>query len=349
MKTRKNILLTGASGTVGFEVLKQLYQKRDTIDLTVFDIKTKTSKAKFAPYKKEVGIIYGDITNEDDLLKVCSGKDIVIHLAAIIPPLADDKPELYFKVNALGTEKLIRNLEKYSPGAFFLYSSSVSVYGDRVSDPWIKVGDPLNPSPGDEYAKAKIKAEEFIQRSKLDWCIFRLSAIMGGHKISKLMFHQPLLTSFEITTPEDTARAFVNALDKTNLLSKKIYNLGGGASCRLSYKDFLTRSFEIEGLGKLDFPEKTFAEKNFHCGYFADGDELEKILHFRKDTIDSYFEKEKQKINPLKRFVYSVFRKQIKKNLLKVSEPWQAYQANDQKRMNRFFYDPWQTRGLKPA
>ncbi len=289
MKTRKKILLTGASGTIGYEVLKQFFQKRNTIDLTVFDVKTKTSAAKFDPYKKGVEIIYGDITNEDDLLKVCSSKDLVIHLAAIIPPLADDKPELYFKVNALGTENLVRNLERYSPRTFLLYSSSVSVYGDRISNPWIKVGDPLNPSPGDEYAKAKIKAEEIIQKSKLDWSIFRLGAIMGGHKISKLMFHQPLDTSFEIATPEDTARAF--------------------------------------------------AEKNFHCGYYRDGDELENILHFRNDTLESFFDKEKRKISSLKRFVFYVFRKQIKKNLRKESEPWKAYKTNNKEMIHRFFND----------
>ncbi len=339
MKTRKKILLTGASGTVGYEVLKQLFQKRNTIDLTVFDIKTKNSKAKFAPFKNEAEIIYGDIANEDDLLKVCSGKDIVIHLAAIIPPLADDKQEIYFKVNALGTEKLVRNLECYSSRTFLLYSSSVSVYGDRITNPWIKSGDPLNPSPGDEYGKTKIKAEEIIQKSKLNWSIFRLCAIMGGHKISKLMFHQPLDTSFEIATPEDTARAFVNAIDKTNLISRKIFNLGGGESCRLSYEEFLSRSFEIAGLGKQDFPQKAFAEKNFHCGYYRDGDELEKILHFRHDTLESFFDKEKRKTSSLKRAVFYVFRKQIKKNLLKQSEPWLAYKTNDKKMIRQFFND----------
>ncbi len=339
MKTRKKILLTGASGTIGYEVLKQFFQKRNTIDLTVFDVKTKTSAAKFDPYKKGVEIIYGDITNEDDLLKVCSSKDLVIHLAAIIPPLADDKPELYFKVNALGTENLVRNLERYSPRTFLLYSSSVSVYGDRISNPWIKVGDPLNPSPGDEYAKAKIKAEEIIQKSKLDWSIFRLGAIMGGHKISKLMFHQPLDTFFEIATPEDTARAFVHAIDKTNLISRKIFNLGGGESCRLSYAEFLSRSFKIAGLGKQDFPQKAFAEKNFHCGYYRDGDELENILHFRNDTLESFFDKEKRKISSLKRFVFYVFRKQIKKNLRKESEPWKAYKTNNKEMIHRFFND----------
>lgn len=44
MKNRKKILLTGASGTVGKEVLKQLYELREKFEITVFDVKTTKSK-----------------------------------------------------------------------------------------------------------------------------------------------------------------------------------------------------------------------------------------------------------------------------------------------------------------
>ena len=92
----------------------------------------------------------------------------------------------------------------------------------------IRVGDALRPSEGDEYAKTKILAEQLIQESKLDWCILRLSAIMGvdNHKLSGLIFHMPLATPMEITTPEDTGLAFANAIAKRELLSKLIWNPG---------------------------------------------------------------------------------------------------------------------------
>ncbi|HHH53895.1 MAG TPA: NAD(P)-dependent oxidoreductase, partial [Bacteroidetes bacterium] len=267
----------------------------------------------------------------------CRNKDFVIHLAAIIPPLADKKPALSWKVNVEGTRNLIKGIEKYSTNAFLLYSSSISVYGDRLKNPWIKVSDPLRPSEGDEYAKNKIEAEKIIQNSKLDWTIFRLTAIMGGHQISELMFHMPLETPLEIATPEDTARAFVHALNKRKQLSKKIFNLGGGEKCRIIYKDFLKRSFEISGLGKLNFPHKTFAEKNFHCGYYADGDELENILHFRKDTIDTYFEKQKKKTNTIQKFLTGIFKKPILKHLKNKSEPLKAFLSKNNYLIQRFF------------
>lgn len=336
MKRNIRVLLTGASGAIGHEVLKQLYHTK-IYDITVFDIKTRDSKNIFSKYSQEIEIIYGDISNSNALEAACIGKDVVIHLAAVIPPLADEDPELAYRVNVTGTKNLIQGLEKHSPNAFLFYSSSVSVYGDRVADPNIRVTDPLIPSEGDEYAKTKIAAEKLIANSQLNWSIFRLCAIMGRHKVSKLMFHQPLNTSLEVATLEDAARAFVNAVEKRTELSGKIYNLGGGEKCRSSYEEFLERSFQIFGLGELDFAPKSFAEKNFHCGYYQDGDELENILHFREDTLDSYFNMEERKVSSVRKLFTSILKRPIKLYLQKQSEPLRAFKKNDRKAIQHFY------------
>lgn len=332
----KSVLLTGASGTVGFEVLKQLVGNLN-LSLTVFDKKTKGSVSKLNPYKDKVVLVYGDITNRTDVEKIAYNQDFVIHLAAIIPPIADDHPDLAKRVNIEGTRNLVKALGQHSPNCFFIYSSSISVYGDRLKNPYISVGDPLKPSPGDEYAKTKIAAEKILQESNLDWTIFRLAAIMGGHKMSKLMFHQPLDTSLEIATPQDTARAFVNALEKREQLSKRIFNLGGGENCRIDYEGFLKRSFNIFGLGELNFPDKAFAEKNFHCGFYDDGGELEEILHFRNHSLDDYFAIEKKKVSAVEKFGARLLKKPIKYYLLKQSEPLIAFRKNDKKMEKQFF------------
>jgi nucleoside-diphosphate-sugar epimerase len=340
MSNKPHILLTGASGAIGQEVLGQLFEQRDKFDITAFDLKSIKSIKILNPFKDGIEIVYGDISNFNDIGKVCVNKDYVIHLAAIIPPLADENPDLAFKVNTLGTENLIRNLEALSPEAFVIYSSSISVYGDRLENPYIKIDDPLNPGEGDEYAKTKISAEQIICSSKLDWSILRLTAIMGKHKLSKLMFHMPLSTSLEIATPEDTARALINAIEHKLLISGKKFNLGGGENCRTTYKEFLTRSFEILGLGKLNFPQKAFAEKNFHCGFYDDGDDLEKILHFRNDTMESYFRKVRNSIPLFRRVLSFIFKKQIKNYLLGKSEPYRALITGDTIMFQRYYKTP---------
>lgn len=338
MNPSKKILLTGASGTVGLEVLRQLYEQKEKYEITVFDLKTDKSKRRLAPFRKDIRIIYGNICNQHDLTKASMGQDIVLHLAAIIPPNADENPDLTHKVNTLGTKNLIESLEKYSPSAFFIYSSSISIYGDRVESPLITIKDPLNPSPGDVYGKTKMESEQIIKKSQLNWSIFRLTAVMGGHKISSIMFDMPLKTSLEIVTPEDAARAFVNSAEKQAELSQKVFNLGGGPACRILYKDFLSQSFKIYGLGKVDFPANTFAEKNFHCGYYQDGNELEKILKFRNDSLADYFEKEKRELSRTKKLISTLLRKPIKLYLEKQSKPFLGYKRQDLKILRQFFY-----------
>lgn len=116
-KKQIKVLLTGASGTVGSEVLRQL-GGRDDIQLTVFDLKTSKSEKVFKPYLSKARFAYGDISNEADVISVSKNKDVVIHLAAIIPPLADEKPDLAYRVNVEGTKNLILALQIYSPNAF---------------------------------------------------------------------------------------------------------------------------------------------------------------------------------------------------------------------------------------
>jgi nucleoside-diphosphate-sugar epimerase len=337
MRNRPRILLTGASGSVGHEVLKQLHQQRHLFDITVFATTSKRSYRKLAAFKEGITIIHGDLANNNDVKKACAHVDYVIHLAAVIPPLADEDPELAFQVNTLGTENLIRNLEQLSPDAFFIYSSSISVYGDRLENPLIRADDPLVASDRDEYAKTKIQAEHIVCSIRLDWSIFRLTAIMGNHKASKLMFHMPLATPMEIATPEDTARAFVLALEKRPAISKKIFNLGGGETCRTTYEELLTKMFGIFGLGRLDFPNKAFAEKNFHCGFYEDGDDLEAILHFRKDNMETYYMKENLKIPAWRKGLTYLCKEPIKYFLLKKSAPYEAFIKNDSRECRHYF------------
>ena len=336
MKVKKKILLTGASGTVGLETLKILVKNAD-YDITVFDLKTRKSVHKLAPFSKNVKIVYGDIGNFSAVENVCRNQDFVIHLAAIIPPLADINPELAYYVNVKGTENLIQALEKNSPKCHLFFSSSISVYGDRISTPEISVTDPLKPSVGDQYGGTKVLCEKIIQQSKLSWSIFRLAAIMGNHKMSKLMFHMPLDTPMEICTPQDTGRAFANAVAHQTQLKNRIFNLGGGPDCVILYRSFLSKMFEAFGLGEANFPEKAFAEKNFHCGIMKDGDMLEDIIHFRRQNLCDYFDLVNQQVNPIQKKITFVFRNFIKRWLLSQSEPYYAYRKGNREEINHYF------------
>ena len=336
---KKRVLISGANGAVGKEAVKMISEKTDQYEIICLDHNHKRTQNRIGQYKDFVSFEYADITNINSLEPIVKNLDYVIHLAAIIPPLADEKPDLARKVNYEGTKNLIQLIEKNSPNAFLLYASSIAVYGDRLHTPDITVGDELIYSRGDAYAKTKIDTEKALRESNIKWSIFRLTGIMDPelNKPNPLMFHMPLETSFEICTTRDCGRAFVNALEHEKEIIGNTYNLAGGKSCRAKFKDFLAAAFMVSGLGKVDFPEGAFGTANFHCGYYLDGDDLESLIHFRKDSKEVYFELMSKAIPEWQKFATKLFAPIIKWGMLQTSEPWQAKKSNDKEGMKQFF------------
>jgi nucleoside-diphosphate-sugar epimerase len=332
------VLLTGAAGAVGQEALRELVRRQDRYAVRVVEVRNSRTEKALRPFRDDVEIRWVDLTDRMAVDASVQDIDAVIHLAAIIPPLADHQPALAERVNVQGTQNLVEALQQHAPEAFFLYSSSVSVYGDRVKNPWIKVSDLLRPSEGDYYAVTKIRAEQIIKCSSLRWSIFRLTGIFNPRqKLDPLLFHMPLDTCIEMATTRDTAYALVEALEHTAELQGRTFNLGGGEKCRVTYRDLLHGCFAVAGLSNVDFPAEAFADHNFHCGYFLDSDELERILHFQRDSVEDYLNWYAQCVPPMRRWISGVLRRPIRHYLLRQSEPYRALQQHDRKMIQRFF------------
>lgn len=320
----KRILVTGASGEIGLNVIEMLLNKTD-YQIRVLSLPDRFSKRRLKRFSNQLEFVWGDITQKEQVAHAVEECHAVIHLAAILPPLADEKPELARRVNVEGTKNLLEALQNAKHKGFFLYSSSVAIYGDRLENPWIRVGDPLIYSGSDHYAQTKIDAEELIRKSDLKWTIFRLSAIMSeNRKLDPLFFNMPLDTEIEVTSTRDTAYAMVQALQHVDELNHHTYNLGGGPCCRASYREFLRENFERMGIDFSLVPEKAFAERNFHCGYYADSENLNSILHFQRDCIRDLYLRMEQKVPPSQRFFSRMFQRIIVSELVKRSAPWKA-------------------------
>ena len=336
---KKRILVTGAAGAVGLETVKQLSKLTEKYEIFALA----KDKAEHRSILKKccadkIHVFYGDIRNKTTTDKIAENIDFVIHLAAVIPPLADEFPRLTEEVNLGGSRNLISSLEEKSPKAFLLFTSSIAVYGDRLKNPIIKVGDKLNPSLGDEYAQTKVKAENEVRNSKLNWSIFRLTAIMSPkQKFDPLMFHMPLETKMEICTTHDTANALIKAIEKKEQLSKIIFNLGGGENCRITFRKFLNQNLKNSGLGENSFPEKAFATGNFHCGFYADSDDLNNILDFRTENLEDYYRQFKAVVGPFKIAMAKLFKPFVIAYLLRKSDPLNAIKNNNREMIKRFF------------
>jgi len=336
MSAKPKILLTGASGSIGREVMRRLLEKQN-YELVVFDKRSLETVLFYRPYRKRIRLIYGDLTNHADVSSLNEHFDIVIHLAALLSPKADRHPELAEQINVTATKVLIKQLETTSPNAFFLYSSCISVYGDRLSNPYIAVSDPVVPCENDFYAQSKAQAELAVQYSGLGWSVFRITAILKRHKLSRFMFHMPLDTRIETCSPGDAAQAFVNAIDHQQELKGKVFNLGGGEHCRITYRDFLNRLFQVAGLGAPSFPPRAFATQNYHCGFYADSDVLNNILFFRSDDLNACMEEIQKRFTPINRCLMRFLQHTIKANLLRRSTPYWAYITANKRLVEYYF------------
>jgi len=316
------VLLTGGFGNVGLSTLKELMNKDYSV--RVFEVYNRKNRKIAKKFKNRIEITWGDLRNKEDVNTAVQNQDIVIHLAAIIPPLADANPGLTEFVNVGGTKNILDAIKKQLHKPKLIFTSSVAVYGDRRYDPMIEVTDPLTSSRGDYYSITKISAEKLIRESGVDFAIFRLTYITSIDKLNMdpLMFHMPLDTSIETCDTKDVGLALVNAIECDEVWGE-IFNIAGGKKCRIIYREYLKDMMEIFGLGRNFLPEEGFAEKDFHCG-FMNTNKSQNLLKYQKHTLEDYYREVKMRIGPKKHFMPAI-KWMIRLSLLKKSEHYRRY------------------------
>jgi len=180
MSKKQVILLTGASGSMGFETFKLLWEKRNRYDIVLFLRPSKKNKKKFRLYEhqaeqeglketKGFRIVWGDVLNREDVVEACRGIDWCLHPMALISPAADHNPEMAEKVNARGTQYLVEAIEAENPEHIRLvHIGTVAEYGDRLPPVHVcRTGDPVLPSVFDHYAISKVKGELAVMQSRI--------------------------------------------------------------------------------------------------------------------------------------------------------------------------------------
>lgn len=326
VNVKLKVLLTGAFGNVGLSTLKELLKRN--YDVRIFDIKNKRNQHLAYKFKNQIEINWGDLRNPKDVELAVSGCDVIIHVAAIIPPLADKKPKFAEAVNVGGTVNIIDAMKKQPQNPKLIFTSSVAVYGDRIKEPLIQITDPVNPNDDDEYAKQKVKCEQLIKDSGLDWVICRLTYIVSINKLQMdpLMFEMPLNTSIEICDTKDVGLALANIVDNKEIWGE-ILHIAGGPSCRISYREYLKEMLDIFGIGHEFLPEEAFRQdRGFHCGFMAT-DRSQALLNYQRYTLDDYFNAVKKKV-AISRYFTMMVRPFAQKYLLNKSHYYKQYLNN---------------------
>ena len=368
MSDKKTVLLTGASGSMGFETFRLLWEKRDRFDLVLLLRPSKKNKKKFRKYEREASvtgslrIVWGDVLNREDVVEACRGIDWCLHPMALISPAADRKPEMAELVNARGTRYLVEAIEAEDPEHIrLIHIATVAEYGSRLPPVHVgRTGDPVIPSVYDHYAISKIKGELSVMQSRIRHRVsLRQTFIMIPDLLSlkdPIMFHQPINSYMENITARDSGRLLVNCLEVSDDSDfwGGYYNISGGPGCRTVFLELMDGIYSKLGIRLTRVMErKWFALKNFHMQFYDDTGRLNDYLHHwegGQSLVDFYQEVWKnlpwylkvtawyaKYIPPFRGFVELMTRIQLKKLAHKEDGTMGWIDRNDTGRINAFY------------
>jgi NADH dehydrogenase len=218
-----NILLTGATGFVGQEVLRQLRAAGHSIRILARNPASRRVREARADHGAEVHP--GEITDAGSLAGACNGMAAVIHLVGII---SETGRSTFEHIHTQGTGNIIAAAQSAGVRRF-LHISALGARAAAVS----------------RYHQTKWVAEQNVRASGLDYTIFRPSLIYGPRDhfvnlfaaIARFSPIVPLLgrraARFQPVAVEAVARAFVQALVTPETIGKT-YDLCGPDKLTLS-------------------------------------------------------------------------------------------------------------------
>lgn len=217
------ILLTGATGFVGTNLLREILQEGLAVRCLVRNpSKGEVLKSTFSG----VEVAYGDITNKDTISRALDEVDTAVHLVGILIEMG----KATFKaIHTEGTRNMVEACKERGVKRFI----HISALGTR-------------PNARSQYHKTKWAGEEMIRASGLDYTIFRPSVIFGKEDKFTNLFASVIRLSPVVMIPGNGKNRmqplFVKDLVKTMVMSIKDIK-------------HINRTYEIGGPEKLTFDE----------------------------------------------------------------------------------------------
>jgi NADH dehydrogenase len=218
-----NVLVTGGTGFVGREVVRQLRNSGHRVYLLARDPESRGTRDVSLQYGAKVRP--GNVLDPASLKAACDGMEAIIHLVGIISEVGD---QTFENVHGHGTQNMIFAAQDAKVRRFV----HMSALGTR-------------PNAASRYHQSKWSAEERVRRSGLGWTIFRPSIIYGPGDgfvnlfatISRLSPVVPVIGSgrarFQPVPVKIVGAAFVKALLQPEAVGET-YDLCGDESLTLN-------------------------------------------------------------------------------------------------------------------
>ena len=238
---RKSVLVTGANGLIGYEIVKRLVgagRKVIAVDRTVSEVGVLTDHA----FSLEIG-------DQHRLHELAARFDIdaIVHCGGVSGPmLGRDNPAALFNINIGGTvdvAEVARQRMLLGHPCRLLFCSSLTVYGNQPQDD-IRETNPLLTRQC--YASSKVAGEavvlSYVEEHALDAIVLRIAGVYGPRRrtacVLRLMIkdalegratHLPYGHGFprQWVHVDDIADGLLLALD-VEAPAERVFNLGGG-------------------------------------------------------------------------------------------------------------------------
>lgn len=293
------ILVTGGAGFIGSHLIQAL-QRADLVVVNIDEVNDYYNPA----FKREnIALLEPhplyqiDITDAAALENVFQSHriDLVVHLAARAGIRASFKnPELYHRVNVLGTKMLLEMVGRYNVPRF-IFGSSSSVYGNTTALPFVE--SEINFTPISPYGQSKLEAEnlvqEYQQRFGFQATILRFFTVYGERgrpDMAPYLFTEALFkgrsvrkfgdgtSSRDYTYSTDTVAGIMTAIERP--FPFEIINLGNNHA--VSLNEFIAMLEEVTG--KTAVVELMPAQVGDVTHTLADIKKAERLLDYRPST-----------------------------------------------------------------
>ncbi|WP_102262455.1 SDR family oxidoreductase [Mesobacillus jeotgali] len=234
-----NILITGASGYLGTQLVRRLIEMNNTTgqkwNIIATDIRSDSS------FKKEEGIRYIQLdVRSPQVQEVMRENHIhtVVHLATIVTPGKKSNREFEYSVDVKGTENVLQACVKNQVKRIVVTSSGAA-YGYHPDNPeWIKENHAIRGNEEFSYSHHKRLIEELLAdyRNKhpdLEQVILRIGTILGDtvkNQITNLFEKRVLLgisgsdSPFVFIWDQDVVGCLLKAI---TVRETGIYNVAG--------------------------------------------------------------------------------------------------------------------------
>lgn len=242
------VLVTGATGLVGNNVVRMLLEQGQQVRVMVRDPRAGRSLAGL-----DIEVVQGDVKDEDNVRTAAMGADAIIHAAAMVH-IGWTKEKMMRQTNVEGTR--IVGLAALKHKIRLVHVSSVDALGIGQEDTPANEETPREGKIPCPYVLTKREAEEELQKlvaEGLNAVIVNPGLMFGPWDwkpssgkmlISVIKKQPPLAPSGGGTTCDvrDVAQACINAIEQGRVGEN--YILGGE---NLSYFDLWTRMATLTG------------------------------------------------------------------------------------------------------